>query len=44
MFGTGGIGIAAFASSTGIWGFVVGTAGGVLISTLIQNFENTKIE
>lgn len=39
VFGTGGIGIAALGSATGIWGFLAGTTGGVLVSSLIQNFE-----
>ncbi|HPF96973.1 MAG TPA: hypothetical protein PLZ00_06095 [Mangrovimonas sp.] len=42
IFGTGGIGIAALGGATGIWGFLAGTAGGVLISSLIQNFEKKK--
>ncbi len=40
IFGTGGIGIAGLGSAIGIWGFLAGTTGGVLISSLIQNFEN----
>jgi len=39
VFGTGGIGIAGLGGAVGIWGFLTGTAGGVLISSLIQNFE-----
>lgn len=40
IFGTGGIGIAGLGGAVGVWGFLTGTAGGVLISSLIQNFEN----
>tara|TARA_R110000868_G_C10789163_1_gene756137 strand:- start:99 stop:1109 length:1011 start_codon:yes stop_codon:yes gene_type:complete len=39
IFGTGGIGIAGLGGAVGIWGFLTGTAGGVLVSSLIQNFE-----
>ena len=39
VFGTGGIGIAALGSATGIWGFLAGTTGGILVSSIIQNFE-----
>ncbi|WP_024480412.1 hypothetical protein [Cellulophaga baltica] len=39
VFGTGGIGIAGLGGAVGVWGFLTGTAGGVLISSLIQNFE-----
>jgi hypothetical protein len=42
LFGTGGIGIVALGGGLGIWGFFAGTAGGVLISSLIQNFENKE--
>ena len=42
VFGTGGIGVAAFGGAVGIWGFLAGTAGGVLVSSLIQNFEKEK--
>ncbi|WP_204347092.1 hypothetical protein [Psychroserpens algicola] len=44
IFGTGGIGIAGLGSAIGVWGFLAGTAGGVLISSLIQNFEKNKSE
>lgn len=39
VFGTGGIGIAGLGGAVGVWGFLTGTAGGVLVSSLIQNFE-----
>ncbi|WP_223550513.1 hypothetical protein [Aestuariivivens sp. NBU2969] len=39
VFGTGGIGIAGLGGAVGIWGFLAGTAGGVIVSSLIQNFE-----
>ncbi len=42
VFGTGGIGIVGLGSGIGIWGFLAGTAGGVLISSIIQNFENKE--
>lgn len=42
IFGTGGIGIAGLGSAFGMYGFLAGTTGGVLISSLIQNFENKK--
>ncbi len=42
VFGTGGIGIAAFGGAIGVWGFLVGTTGGVLVSSLIANFEKQK--
>jgi hypothetical protein len=39
IFGTGGIGIAALGGASGFWGFLAGTTGGILVSSLIQNFE-----
>lgn len=42
IFGTGGLGLAGLGSAVGVWGFLAGTTGGVLISSLIQNFENKK--
>lgn len=39
IFGTGGIGIAGLGGAIGIWGFLAGTTGGLLVSSLIQNFE-----
>jgi len=39
IFGSGGIGIAGLGGAIGIWGGLAGTVGGVLISSLIQNFE-----
>ena len=42
IFGTGGIGIAGLGSAIGVWGFLSGTMGGILISSLIANFENEK--
>ncbi|WP_115460579.1 hypothetical protein [Winogradskyella aurantiaca] len=39
IFGTGGIGIAGLGGAIGIWGFLAGTAGGILVSSLVQNFE-----
>lgn len=42
IFGTGGIGIAGLGSAFGISGFLAGTTGGILISSLIQNFEKKK--
>jgi hypothetical protein len=42
VFGTGGIGIAGLGGAIGIWGGLAGTVGGVLVSSLIQNFENKK--
>ena len=42
VFGTGGIGIAGLGGAIGIWGGLAGTVGGVLVSSLIQNFENNK--
>lgn len=39
VFGTGGIGIAGLGSAFGIWGFLSGTLGGILVSSLIANFE-----
>lgn len=42
IFGTGGIGIAGLGGAIGVWGFLAGTMGGVLISSLIANFENKK--
>lgn len=39
IFGTGGIGIAGLGGAIGVWGFLSGTMGGVLISSLIVNFE-----
>jgi hypothetical protein len=42
IFGTGGIGIAGLGGAIGVWGFLAGTAGGVLVSSLIQNFEKNK--
>jgi hypothetical protein len=38
IFGTGGIGIAGLGGAVGVWGFLAGTSGGVLIASLIQNF------
>jgi len=40
IFGTGGIGIAGLGGAIGVWGFLAGTAGGVVVSSIIQNFEN----
>lgn len=42
IFGTGGIGIAGLGGAIGVWGFLAGTMGGVLISSLIANFESKK--
>lgn len=42
IFGTSGIGIAAFGSASGIYGFLTGTLGGTFISSIIQNYENKK--
>jgi hypothetical protein len=42
IFGTGGIGIAGLGGAIGVWGFLAGTAGGVLVSSLIQNFEKNN--
>lgn len=42
IFGTGGIGIAGLGSAIGIWGFLAGTTGGVLVSSLLQNYEGTS--
>ncbi|MCY2687571.1 hypothetical protein [Salinimicrobium sp. TH3] len=42
VFGTGGIGIAALGGAMGIWGWFATAAGGVFISSLIQNFEKSK--
>ena len=42
IFGTSGIGIAGLGSAIGVWGFLAGTMGGALISSLIANFENNK--
>jgi hypothetical protein len=42
IFGTGGVGIAGLGSAIGVWGFLAGTAGGVFVSSLIQNFKNNK--
>jgi len=39
IFGSGGIGIAGLGGAVGIWGGLAGTVGGILISSLIQNFE-----
>jgi len=39
IFGTGGIGIVGLGSGIGVWGFLSGTLGGTLISSIIQNFE-----
>ncbi len=39
IFGTGGIGIAGLGGAVGIWGFLTGTAGGILVSSVIQNYE-----
>jgi|SRR5690606_6488239 len=41
VFGTGGIGIAALGGGIGVWGFLAGTTGGVLVSSLIQNYEKS---
>ncbi len=42
VFGTSGIGIAAFGSASGIYGFLTGTFGGTFISSIIQNFEKNE--
>lgn len=42
IFGTGGIGIAGLGGAIGVWGWLAGAAGGVLVSSLIQNFEKDK--
>lgn len=42
VFGTGGIGIAALGSAVGVWGFLAGTTGGVVIASIIQNFEKEE--
>ncbi len=39
VFGTGGIGIVGLGGAVGVWGFLAGTGGGLLISSIIQNFE-----
>lgn len=40
IFGTGGIGIAALGTGVGVWGWLATAAGGVFVSSLIQNYEN----
>lgn len=40
VFGTGGIGIVGLGGGIGVWGFLAGTTGGVLVASLIENFEN----
>ncbi len=40
VFGTGGIGIVGLGTGIGLSGFLTGTIGGVLVSSIIQNFEN----
>ncbi|MDT0691566.1 hypothetical protein RM549_17375 [Salegentibacter sp. F188] len=42
VLGTGGIGIATMGGAIGIWGWLATGAGGVFVSSLIQNFEKTK--
>lgn len=42
VFGTSGIGIAAFGSASSIYGFLTGTLGGTFISSILQNYENKK--
>lgn len=42
IFGTGGIGIAGLGGAVGVWGWMAGATGGVLVSSLIQNFEKDK--
>ena len=42
IFGTGGIGIAGLGGAIGVWGFLAGTTGGVLITSIIQNFNKNK--
>lgn len=42
IFGTGGIGIVALGGGIGISGILAGTAGGVLVASLIQNFEKKE--
>lgn len=42
IFGTGGIGIAGLGGAIGVWGWLAGAAGGVLVSSLIQNFEKNN--
>ncbi|RMA67702.1 hypothetical protein [Ulvibacter antarcticus] len=44
IFGTGGIGIAGLGGAIGVWGFLAGTTGGILISSIIQNFEKNNKE
>lgn len=39
IFGTGGLGIVGLGGAIGVWGGLAGTAGGVLVSSIIQNFE-----
>ena len=42
IFGTGGVGIAAFGTGIGIWGWLATAAGGSFIASLIQNYENRE--
>ena len=39
IFSTGGIGITALGGGIGVWGWLATSAGGVAVSSLIQNFE-----
>ena len=42
IFGTGGIGIVGLGGAIGVWGFLAGTTGGVLITSIIQNFKKNR--
>jgi uncharacterized membrane protein len=42
IFGTGGIGIVGLGGAIGFWGFLAGTTGGVLIASIIENFNKKK--
>ena len=42
IFSTGGIGITALGGGIGVWGWLATSAGGVAVSSLIQNFEKDK--
>lgn len=42
IFSTGGIGITALGGGIGVWGWLATSAGGVAVSSLIQNFEKSK--
>lgn len=44
VFSTGGIGITALGGGIGVWGWLATSAGGVVVSSLIQNFEKGRKE